>query len=327
MPGSIGRRYFSISPLNRLNRPRRRWARHNRRFINAWANSIHELLPTVIVGILPHTFGPLSMTVDRVPFVVSFQSTPERDLNPREPAEQWLVHHALERADSLTVLLPSLVQQIPHRFRSKASVIPNYIDAVNPERTGAEFRRIISVGRLAPEKDYRILVEAMAIVAKRYPDWHLAIYGSGRLQAELLEQIQSRQLLRHVFLVGETNDVHGELARSDIFVAPSLVEGFGLAMAEAMSAGLPVIGFADCQAIDYLIRQFDGGLVVSRRSADELAAAICQLISNCELRTTLGRKATSIRVLDRDLYAKRWTTLLDIVGGRNDCSFDRHSLL
>ena len=102
---------------------------------------------------------------------------------------------------------------------------------------------ILSVGSLIPRKRHDVLIEALARIADR--DWRARIVGSAALDpgcaARLAELIRARGVAGRVELVGARTDVRGEMAGADVFALASEYEGYGMAFAEAMSQGLPVV--------------------------------------------------------------------------------------
>lgn len=102
---------------------------------------------------------------------------------------------------------------------------------------------ILSVGSLIPRKRHDVLIEALALVADR--DWRARIVGSAALDpdcaAGLAELIRARRLAGRIELVGARADVRGEMGGADVFALASEYEGYGMAFAEAMSQGLPVV--------------------------------------------------------------------------------------
>ena len=77
--------------------------------------------------------------------------------------------------------------------------------------------------------------------------------------AELEHLIKSNGLQDKVFLKGRTSNVPEVLRKSDIFAFPSFWEGFGLALAEGLSAGLPAVGFKTCPGVNELIKHGESG--------------------------------------------------------------------
>lgn len=100
-----------------------------------------------------------------------------------------------------------------------------------------------SLGRLVREKDYPTLVSAFAMARESIPNAKLAIVGAGYTELSLKSQIQSLGIADHVCLTGGMNriEAYRHLHAFDLFVMPSVSEGFCNAVAEAMGAGLPLI--------------------------------------------------------------------------------------
>jgi glycosyltransferase involved in cell wall biosynthesis len=107
---------------------------------------------------------------------------------------------------------------------------------------------IVSVGRLVAEKGHQHLLAALPAIVTKYPAVRCWIVGDGPLEGQLREQIDALGLQHAVTLQGYQENVPDILARADLFVMPSLHEGFGNALLEAMAAGLPVIA-SDLPAI------------------------------------------------------------------------------
>lgn len=98
--------------------------------------------------------------------------------------------------------------------------------------------KLVSVGNLRLIKNMPYLVEALRSLSQEKIT--LDIYGEGPVREELLQLIGAYQL-KNIRLMGRRNDIYNVLPDYDLYVSPSTVEGFGIAVAEAMSVGLPVI--------------------------------------------------------------------------------------
>lgn len=98
--------------------------------------------------------------------------------------------------------------------------------------------RLVTVSNLRLIKNIGYLIEAMRLMQDK--DVWLDIYGDGPLKADLEDSIR-RYGLKNVRLMGKRTDIYSVLPQYDVFISPSTVEGFGIAVAEAMSVGLPVI--------------------------------------------------------------------------------------
>jgi glycosyltransferase involved in cell wall biosynthesis len=149
---------------------------------------------------------------------------------------------------------------------------------------------ILNVGRLVPQKGQQYAIRAMAAVVARFPEARLVIAGEGRLRPMLQHMIRDLGLTDHVSLLGERDDVAGLLHAADIFVFPSLFEGLGNAVLEAMAAGKPCV----CSDIPPLREITDNGRVaalVEARSPAGLASALVRLAEDREAAAELGRQA------------------------------------
>jgi glycosyltransferase involved in cell wall biosynthesis len=114
-----------------------------------------------------------------------------------------------------------------------------------PARGGGDGAlQILSVGSLTPRKDHATLVSALGRIAGR--PWRCRIVGSDRMDKTcaqaLRQQIVEVGLADRITVTGEVADIAGEYDRADIFALASRYEGFGMAFAEAMVRGLPIVG-------------------------------------------------------------------------------------
>lgn len=105
---------------------------------------------------------------------------------------------------------------------------------------------LIYVGRLEAPKQLIELLEAIPPLFVSFPSLRFEIFGEGSLKAELEEKIKLLELGAHVSLMGRTETPLNEMARANLSVLPTRFEGFGIAIAESMAVGTPVVSF-DCR--------------------------------------------------------------------------------
>ena len=109
---------------------------------------------------------------------------------------------------------------------------------------------------------------------------------------------------------GTTNNVNDVLNQGDIFVFPSAYEGFGLTLAEAMSIGLPGIGYKNCSAVNELIQDGVNGLLADD-GVDSLAEKMQQLMGNQEMRARFGKAAhEAMKQYDSAIIWDEWEKLI-----------------
>jgi glycosyltransferase involved in cell wall biosynthesis len=140
--------------------------------------------------------------------------------------------------------------------------------------------RIIGfVGWLLPIKGPLHLLNAMAAVWERHPDTVLVLVGKGGQEAELKQRAQELGAGGRVRFLGWREDVAQIMPLFDVFVLPSLNEGMGRVLVEAMAAGRPVVA-SRTGGIPDLVRHEESGLLVNPGDEAGLAAAIARLLES-----------------------------------------------
>lgn len=147
-----------------------------------------------------------------------------------------------------------------------------------------------SVGRLESIKGHAYLLEAFTILAPRFPSLYLALVGDGQLLPELRSSARGSGFTDRVLFLGWRDDTSVLLHAFDLFVLPSLNEGMGRALVEAMVVGLPIVA-SRAGGVPEVLGNGEAGLVVEAGSARALAEAIEALLTDSALRVWLGRAA------------------------------------
>jgi glycosyltransferase involved in cell wall biosynthesis len=182
------------------------------------------------------------------------------------------------------------------RLSDYSSLSPEQRDALRREwRAEPGDPVIMAVGRLMPVKNYSGLLEAFARIAERAPRAKLVILGSGDLEVELKQRVNALGISDRAFLLGFRSDIARHFQAADIFTMPSLTEGFPLALAEAMAAGLPAVA-SSVGAIPDLLEPANAppaGLLVPPGDVSALAEALVKLIQDGEGRARMGVAAAA----------------------------------
>ena len=151
---------------------------------------------------------------------------------------------------------------------------------------------LISVGRLAPAKDFDTLLRAVAVARATVPDLHLWIVGDGGEAPALRQLCADLGLDSVVRFCGERRDVGTWLRAADVFVLSSVTEGLPIAMLEAMASGLPAIVTA-VGALPELVSLSGAGSVVPPGNVVLLARAITEFAGRRHELPALGERASS----------------------------------
>lgn len=143
------------------------------------------------------------------------------------------------------------------------------------------------VCRLVDQKGVRYGLEAFTQVAESFPKAHLLIAGEGPLRPELEAKVNAAGLSNRVHFLGWRSDAVALMAGLDILLAPSLWEGFGLVMLEAMAQQTPVIA-SRVSAIPEVVVDRETGLLVEPKDVDGLKKALTELLKDAALRQHMG---------------------------------------
>jgi glycosyltransferase involved in cell wall biosynthesis len=164
------------------------------------------------------------------------------------------------------------------------------------EYARAEFRipdgsRVVGcVARLVKIKGIRYLVEAMEELVRQDPALRLLLVGDGEERASLESRIASGPLRARAILTGALPNPSMALAAMDVFVLPSLNEGQGRAVVEAMAAGIPVVA-SDVGGLPEVLDEGAAGILVPPASPAALAAAVWRLFTEPETARSLAGAA------------------------------------
>jgi glycosyltransferase involved in cell wall biosynthesis len=144
-----------------------------------------------------------------------------------------------------------------------------------------------NIAALAPHKGQRYLIEAASLVVREVPDARFLILGEGELRAALEKQIADLALTKHVLLAGFRRDVLSILKGFDLFVLPSVTEGLGTSLLDAMACSRPIVA-SRVGGIPEVVRHGETGLLVPVKDARDLAASIIRLLLDPALAARFG---------------------------------------
>ena len=218
------------------------------------------------------------------------------------------------------VLMNSFVELMKPYYSGKVVVIPNSIPSVaddficNYNNNDGE-HIIIDIARITPIKNQELLIKAFAKIHDKYPNWKVNLWGNAdkKYKEKLDNLINELGLQDKVIFKGTTKNSFNELQKADIFAFPSLFEGFGLALGEAMAVGLPSIGLKTAPAVNELIVDGKNGILVENTEED-FAKNLEKLILDSELRKKIGLKAKEmIKNYSEDKVINMWKDLVDNV--------------
>ena len=141
-------------------------------------------------------------------------------------------------------------------------------------------KKILSVGRLVPQKNFETLIEAFTIVLKIHADATLTIVGGGPLSEELIALTTKLNVNNSVYFEGFSDNPMHYYQSSDVFVMSSSWEGFGNTVVEALACGLPVIS-SNCRfGPSEILCDGQFGVLVEPDNKDALASALIEHLND-----------------------------------------------
>ena len=188
----------------------------------------------------------------------------------------------------------NLAKDIIHSLTgaSNIKVIYNPVNCINKINCDSK-NRIVTVGRLSKEKGHRFLIEAFAKVKDL--SWDLSIVGDGKEMEALKDLANKLGISDRIIFHGHQKDFSLQLSEAQIFVLPSLAEGFPNALIEAMSLPLACISSNCIAGPNEIIQDGVNGLLVEPGNAESLTSALNKLIENQDFRKQLALEAYKVR--------------------------------
>ncbi len=225
---------------------------------------------------------------------------------------QWIFKTLAHRADACVcqTKLNAHWYERSLLMKSPVIIIPNPISSkiLNASYSDRSEKTIITLGRLAPQKNQRIMIEAFAKVANEYPDYKMIIYGEGPLREELEYLTMALGLENRVSFPGFVSDIVEIMQHASLFVMTSDHEGMPNALQEAMAMRIPCIS-TDCGGggARELIQDGVNGILIKRNDLEGLVKSLHSVLSDDNHADSLASMACKIRnEYTPDLIHERW---------------------
>jgi glycosyltransferase involved in cell wall biosynthesis len=172
-----------------------------------------------------------------------------------------------------------------------SSVPPSETDAIRSELKLRRNTRVVgTVGRLDPIKGLDLLLRAVPEVLNKIPEVRVVVVGEGPLAGELRRLTAELGIQDHVTFLGHRKDIPRLLSVMEVFVVPSLSEGFCLAAVEAMAAGKVILS-SDCEALTNLFRGGESARLFHSGDWSHLSEQLQRIMTDAALRKELSQRA------------------------------------
>ena len=286
------------------------WRKENHASISSLTEVLKKQRPDLVGSFFTAAHFLVSEAAKRskTPIICFYNGDPR--VYPMRIGEKFSELSRALRPQAFKILDPVFYSDLPEDDRKITHVIPNYVEGSIPESIPAAREKIIiSVGRLHPQKNHELLIESFAKIEKNHPDWKVEIYGEGEHRQELNRKITALGLQGKIFLKGATRDIDSVYASAAIHAFPSLCEGFGLVVIEAMSAAVPAVSVSGVYPSSGFVVQSNSGLI-AEPTPDDFSAKLETLINDPELRRKMGESGVAYaRNFSSESVLEKWESL------------------
>lgn len=200
------------------------------------------------------------------------------------------------------------------KIQKKGVILPNPLDLsrIPMPYEGEREKIIVGAGRLEPQKNFFLLIDAFAEFYKTHPDYKLEIYGEGSLRQELESYSKFKIPERNFAFPGRVTDLPERMRKSAAFVLSSDFEGVPNVLIEAMAMGVPSVS-TDCApgGAAELIDNGVNGFLVPIGDEKELAAKMSELVDHADIAERFSKESIAIKEkLDANIVCERWLDFL-----------------
>lgn len=242
-----------------------------------------------------------------IPFGMQECTNPERlccnwhggKVNPA--FARWEREMVASGAAAIRLTMPNYKQSFPPYIQPRVHAFTNpafsQTNRANIDDSQQSRKTIIKINGFKANKNLLTLLQSFALLAEEFPDWDIKVIGKEpdkkhSYVQEILGFISENNLQDRVIVSGPVDDIYTHYLAAQIHTIASLSEGCPTVVLEAMSVGLPSVGYADCSGTNELIRDGENGLLASPEDRiGNLSKALRQLMSSAELRKKMGGKA------------------------------------
>jgi len=237
--------------------------------------------------------GLLSKKIWRIPYIVTCHGS---DVYLSWKFKKIRAKLVLKDADMVIALTEYMQKEIQKLYSKKVVVIPNGIELdcfdVLPKeeiRTKLGIKEdekiLIFVGTLRSIKGVKYLIQAMKSIIQQDPKIKLMLVGDGEEKQSLKALSKELNIEKNIKFVGEVphKNISEYLAAADIFVLPSLSEGFSIVVLEAMASGLPIVA-TNVKGVPEIVKNGVNGFLVEPMCPESITKSKLSLLSDDEMR-------------------------------------------
>lgn len=253
---------------------------------------IKKYKPDIIISFFLHPlfYALPSIIMRNIKAIYSERNDPDREYGK---AAKFMRKILVKHIDGIVFQTRDAQDYFANRIKEKSIVIhnPTYIKYDDYDIVENPDNRVVTVGRLNPQKNQKLLIKAFAEISDNYKDYTLEIYGDGPLKTDLESLIKELGMENRIILMGTYKDVLDRIYGSRLFVMTSNYEGMPNALIEAMCLGIPVIcSDCPCGGPRELIKNGENGYLFKNDDIEQLKEYMSQLLDKFDIDMCLKEK-------------------------------------
>ena len=270
----------------------------------------------IVIAFMPRMFrdvkvGLLGM---KVPVIASDHTSMERKI---DPITDWIRHHFYSVADAVTILTEKDKHCLGHRLPNKV-VVYNPLTFAPIEHVELKRKVVLCVGTISfwHIKGFDRILKIWQNIHREYPEWWLEIAGPGNEESfDLLRKLCSEyEVEDSVIFLGQVEDMQSLYQSSSIFALPSRIEGFPMALIEAMSQGCACVSFEIQGAVREIINDGVDGIIVSDNDCGNFENQLRELMLTEERRNFIAVNAIkNVSRFSQQAFVEKWESIMRMV--------------
>ena len=305
-------RRFTLYQYPKYKRIHKLWLM-NRRFVQRWNAFVKETKPDIVITTTNSGdfLREILTARDKTNIIVESHTAFIYDMGSSSLIRKlWLMRYMriIKQGKMIVSLTQGDAQFWREHGASRVIVLPNPL-TMYPEKINdveKDPHRIIFVGRFDRVKRIDLLVSSFALIAEKYPLWHIDVYGGGET-VDFEQLIIDNHLVDRIKIHKPTPNIFTEYKKSQMLVLCSSYEGFGLVLIEAMSCGVPCVSFDCPYGPPEIIQDHYNGLLAKNGDVEDLADKMEWLITHPEERHTMGLNAHQFAArFKKEVVMKDW---------------------
>ncbi|MFA5283543.1 MAG: glycosyltransferase [Bacilli bacterium] len=259
---------------------------------------------------------PVAMMVGIAGFAIPFKAIDLVEVSPNHMQHMKRRIFGWKRSDIIMLQCEKQLFYMDKKFKNKCRVVYNPVDQKFLDASKSYDNKIIefiNVGRLDPEKNHPLLLQAFKAVHEKHREIRLTIFGKGPQKDNVIKFAHELSLDNIVTFVDRSSDMVSDYAKRDAFILSSDFEGMPNALLEAMATGLPSISTNCDTGPSDIIADGENGILVPIGDKEKLAEAIEKFVNNPDQAIRMGKlgKETIRQKFAEDIIIKEYKKVVD----------------